>query len=334
MPKKRGNGEGSVVRHKDGWKAIITIGWRDNAHPIRHTRSGFKTAKEARDYITSYRSEVIPTRSPSHTVSDYWYIYSHNGLEKLSSSKQTHYRTVWNRISEISDEPMKSLTVARLQELVKGYTYYPARDIKMLLSHLYKLAIADGEVTTNLSSFIVLPQLQEEETIPFTADEVERMWSDYEEHPSTGIALLMTLTGLMPGEVANIRRDNIDIERQTITGAGLKTDRRRQASVLIPNRLVPVVEDLLTRGKNGSLLPYKMDTYRKEFKAMVERIGADPRCTPYSCRHTFATLLSTQVPAHVLARLMRNDIRVTAKYYLHADDGVMLREVNRAIEKQ
>ena len=329
MPKKRGNGEGSVVRHKDGWKAIITIGWKDNAHPIRHTKSGFATAREARDYISSFRNEVAPTSSSTHTVSDYWNTYSHNGLENLSESKQTHYRTVWNRISEVAAEPMRSLTVARLQDLVKGYTYYPARDIKMLLSHLYKLAIADGEVATNLSSFIVLPELHEEETVPFTADEVERMWADYEEHPTTGIALLMCYTGLMPGEVAAIRSENI--RGQIITGAGLKTDRRRQAAVLIPDRLVPVVRSLLENGKNGGLLPYKMDTYRKEFKEMVKRIGADQRCTPYSCRHTFATLLAPQVPAHVLARLMRNDIRVTAKYYLHADDEVMLREVNKAL---
>ena len=329
MPKKRGNGEGSVVRYKDGYRAIIVTGWRDKTHPVRHTKSGFKTAKEARDYISSFNSEVAPTRSPTSTVSDYWYIFLHNGMEELSKSKQTHYKTVWNRISEVAQEPMRSLTVARLQDLVRGYTYYPARDIKMLLSHLYKLAIADGEVVTNLSSFIVLPELHEEETVPFTADEVERMWEDYEEHPTTGIALLMCYTGLMPGEVASVRSDNI--QGQTITGAGLKTDRRRQAAVLIPARLVPVVRSLLENGKNGGLLPYKMDTYRKEFKEMVKRIGADQRCTPYSCRHTFATLLSTQVPAHVLARLMRNDIRVTAKYYLHADDEVMLREVNKAL---
>ena len=49
------------------------------------------------------------------------------------------------------------------------------------------------------------------------------------------------------------------------------------------------------------------------------------------CRHTFATMLSAQVPAHILAKLMRNDIRVTQKYYLHEDNEVLLNEVNRAL---
>ena len=327
MPKKRGNGEGSVVRYKDKWRAIIVTGWTDESHPIRHTKV-FPTAKEAREYISSFKSSPP---LPKNTVSHYWHLYENNGLQKLSSSKITHYHTVWNRINEIAGEEMSSLTVARLQELVSGYSYYPARDIKSLLSHLYKLAIADGVCSYNMSSSIVLPELVEEETVPFTADEVERMWADYEEHPETGLALLMVFTGLMPGELERIKRDNIDLERQVITGAGLKTDRRKQSSVLIPDRLAPVVEDLLERGKNDGLMPYKMDTYRKQFKEMVKRIGADERCTPYSCRHTYATLLSTQVPAHVLARLMRNDIRVTTKYYLHNDDEALLHEVNAVL---
>lgn len=328
MPKKRGNGEGSVVRYKNGWRAIIVTGWRDGTHPIKHTKV-FPTAAEARHYISSYRSHSVPALS--HTVQDYWCIYRDNGLLKLSSSKQTHYRTVWNRISEVANEDMSSLTVARLQSLVKGYTYYPARDIKSLLSHLYKLAIADGVCSANLSSFIVLPELNEEETVPFTKDEVERMWADYAEHPETGIALLMTYTGLMPSEVAKVTEGKVDWDRQLITEVGSKTDRRKSAAVPIPDRMIPVLKDLLDKGKNGSVMPYKMDTYRKAFKGMVERIGADSRCTPYSCRHTFATMLATEVPAHVLAKLMRNDIRVTTKYYVHTDAQTLLDEVNNAL---
>lgn len=331
MPKKRGNGEGSVVKYKDGYRAIIVTGWRDKTHPIKHTKSGFSTVREAREYINSFnKNELVNTSSP-YTISKALSLFMDNGLTKLSSSKQTHYRTVAKRISSINELEMSSLTVARLQELVKGYTYYPARDIKSLLSHLYKIAIADGVCTVNLSQYIVLPRLEEEETVPFTAEQVARMWEDYEEHPTTGIALLMCGTGLMPSEVAKIREDNIDWQNQVITGVGSKTNRRKAAAVVVPNRLMPVLRALITSGKRGGLLPYKMDTYRKDFKQMVERIGADPRCTPYSCRHTFATLLSTKIPAQVLAKLMRNDIRVTQKYYLHEDNNALLSEVNRAL---
>lgn len=329
MPKKRGNGEGSVVKYKDGYRAIIVTGWRDRTHPIKHTKSGFATIKEARDYIALFNKNEVVQPSRSLTISKALSLYADNGLTKLSSSKQTHYKTVAKRIEVINDVEMSSLTLAQLQELVKGYTYYPARDIKSLLSHLYKIAIADGVCSINLSQYIVLPKLEEEETVPFTADEVAKMWDDYKEHPTTGIALLMCGTGMMPSEIVNAKKDNL--QGQFFVGVGSKTNKRKSASVPVPNNLIPVVEDLFARGKADGLLPYKFDTYRKEFKEMVKRIGADPRCTPYSCRHTFATLLSTQVPAHVLAKLMRNDIRVTQKYYLHEDNEMLLSEVNRVL---
>ena len=329
MPKKRGNGEGSVVKYKDGYRAIIVTGWRDKTHPIKHTKSGFATIREAREYISSFHEDEL-VKPCSYTIAEALSLFMDNGLTKLSPSKQTHYKTVANRIKSIWSEDMSSLTVARLQELVKGYTYYPARDIKSLLSHLYKIAIADGVCSMNLSQYIVLPELVEEETVPFTADEVERMWADYADHPITAAALVMIYTGMMPGELSSIKADMIDWDNKVIK-YGIKTDRRKSAYLLIPDRIVPLLHDLLDKGKNNGLLPYKMDTYRKEFKEMVSRIGADARCTPYSCRHTFATMLSTQVPAHVLARLMRNDIRVTQKYYLHEQDEVLLNEVNRAL---
>ena len=329
MPKKRGNGEGSVVKYKDGYRAIIVTGWRDKTHPIKHTKSGFNTIREAREYISSFHQDEL-VKPCSYTIAEALSLFMDNGLTKLSPSKQTHYKTVANRIKSIWSEDMSSLTVARLQELVKGYTYYPARDIKSLLSHLYKIAIADGVCSMNLSQYIVLPELVEEETVPFTAEEVERMWADYAEHPITAAALFMTYTGAMPGELSTIKADMIDWDHNTIN-YGIKTGRRKNAQLLIPDRIVPLLRDLLDKGKNNGLLPYKMDTYRKEFKEMVSRIGADARCTPYSCRHTYATMLSTQVPAHVLARLMRNDIRVTQKYYLHEQNEVLLNEVNRAL---
>lgn len=327
---RRGNGEGSVVKVGKTWKAIITIGWKDATHPIRHTKNGFKTAQSARQYIYAYKRGEVIKRS-SKTLRYYWELYESSAMRSLSSSKQTHFRTVWHRIEELGDIEVAMLDVRSVQEIVNRYSYYPARDIKTLLSHIYKLAIADNEVEKNLSSSISLPELHEEETVPFTADEVERMWADYETHPEVGIALLMCYTGLMPGEVSKIKRDHIDFDSQTITGVGVKTDRRRSAAVVVPDRIMPVLRSLLEHGKNGGIMPYKMDTYRERFKEMVKRIGADSRCTPYSCRHTFATLMSSEVTAPVLARLMRNNIEVTDRYYLHHDSDTLLQEVNDAL---
>ena len=69
MPKKRGNGEGSVVRYKDGYRAVIVVGWRDKTHPIKHTKSGFATIREAREYISSFHKDEL-VKPCSYTIAE------------------------------------------------------------------------------------------------------------------------------------------------------------------------------------------------------------------------------------------------------------------------
>ena len=330
MPKRRGNGEGSVVKYKGGYRAIIVTGWKDSAHPVRHTKTGFRTAKEARDYIYAYKhNEVVRGHK---TLGDYWDIYSGAGLLNLSRSKQTHFRTVWSRLEHLSSKEIVSLEVAEVQEVVNRYTYYPARDIKSLVSHLYKLAISDGEVQRNLSEAIVLPPLEETPTVPFTTEQVVKMWEDYRSHPLTGVALLMVYTGLMPAEVVSITRDNVDFEQGIITGVGVKTSRRREAFVVIPDVIYDVIENLFAHGKRGGLLSCSVDAWRKEFKQMVARIGAPASAVPYSCRVTYATVISSKVSPSTLAQLMRNSIEVTDRYYVQSEVSTLRNEVNSALK--
>lgn len=329
MPKRRGNGEGSVVKYKDGYRAIIVTGWKDSAHPIKHTKAGFRTAKAAREYIYAYKRQEV--RKPK-TLGDYWNAYSSAGLLNLSRSKQTHFRTVWSRLEHLRSKEVVSLEVAEVQEVVNRYTYYPARDIKTLVSHLYKLAIADGEAQRNLSEALVLPPLDETPTVPFTTEQIVKMWEDYRSHPITGVALLMIYTGLMPAEVASITRDNVDFEQGIITGVGVKTARRREAFVVLPDVIYSVVEELFARGKRGGLLPCSVDAWRKEFKQMVARIGAPSSAVPYSCRVTYATVISTQVSPTTLAQLMRNSIEVTDRYYVQSEVATLRNEVNSALK--
>lgn len=329
IKKRRANGEGSVVKCSSGYKAIITIGWKDKTHPIRHTRSGFRTAREAREYIYSYsRNEVV---ARSRTLGYYWDVYCSAGLLALSQSKQTHFHTVWRRLEHLRSCEVVGLEVAKVQEVVNQYSYYPARDIKTLVSHLFKLAIADNEVERNLAESLVLPPLKEEPTVPFTVDEVHRIWADYQTHPLDGVALLMIYTGMMPAEVVAVRSSDINWDEQIITGVGVKTKRRRDGFIVVPDKVVEVLRRLLDEGRAGGLLPCSVDVWRREFREMVQRIGASPACVPYSCRVTFATVISHEVTPATLAQVMRNSIAVTDRFYILSETKRLRDEVNSAV---
>lgn len=96
---------------------------------------------------------------------------------KLSKSKQTHFKTAFKKLEDIQHRPINILTINDLQNIVdeKAPTFYPAKDIKTLLSHLYTRAAAQDDVRSNLAEYIVLPDLEEGEQNPFNANELKKI---------------------------------------------------------------------------------------------------------------------------------------------------------------
>jgi len=91
-----------------------------------------------------------------------------------------------------------------MQEAVnkKAPTFYPAKDIKTVLTTLLNFAVAEQWIQTNLTEFISLPELQEKELEPFTEIELHRLWDVYGKGDVfIGFILLMIYSGMMPEEL-------------------------------------------------------------------------------------------------------------------------------------
>ena len=92
-------------------------------------------------------------------------MYAEADLLKLSKSKQTAYAIAWDKWAALAARRIDSLTVQDIRAVVadKAPTYYTARDMRVVLQHLYDLAGADGWVNRDLPSYIILPALEEKE---------------------------------------------------------------------------------------------------------------------------------------------------------------------------
>ena len=137
---------------------------------------------------------------------------------KLSKNKQVSYKIARKRIEKIMAFPIDVLTVDDLQKVINEEcdTFYPARDVKSLLSHLYKRAMASntnrGRITQNLSEFLVLPEMNEKEAVPLTEEEVALLWKRYDAGDAfVGYILLLIYTGMMPGELLICKKDMVDL---------------------------------------------------------------------------------------------------------------------------
>ncbi len=228
--KSRGNGQGTAIKRGNTWTAVWTVShYVDNGGKVHQTRKwkgGFRTKRDA----LAFAAAPAPELKKVPTLRKYWDGWERAEIQDLSRSKQTAFRIAWGKLSALADIEMDKLTIDVLQGCIdaKAQTYYPAKDMKTILSHLFKRAVAEGNARTNLAEFIRLPPLEEKEMQPFTEDELKKMWSAYGDGDRViGFALLMVYSGMMPGELLTVKTDMIDWERREIRGCGLKTKKRK-----------------------------------------------------------------------------------------------------------
>ena len=327
--KSRGNGTGSVYKRGKTWCAAVSTGeLTPGGHYVRRTKSGFATKKDAILYLDTLR--VAPAANKKISAL-YEAIQPH--IEKLSANKQTHYKKAYSRLQRIQNLNIGDLSIVDLQRTVDDAvdTYYPAKDMRDLLSLIYQQAIKEEYVSVNKARYIVLPDVEEKDTVPFTPEEIRALWADFQAgNTKTGFFLLMIYTGMMPGETRKVTADMVQLSEKRIVGAGLKTAKRRDTPIILPDIIVPVVEELL-RGKTGRLWDADENSFYDYFAEMKVRTGCRPikELRPYSCRHTTATTLADQnVSAAIIKEVMRHAKLTSTQRYMHIDQDTQADAMN------
>lgn len=331
-PKKRGNGQGTAIRRGKTWTAIWTEDCYLSNGQYRQGRKslgGFPTKTAA----LAYAADPHPDRKVAPTLRDYWSLWEKGGYLKLSKSKQSAYRTAWAKLEELAGRRMDALVIEDLQGCInkKAPTYYPAKDMKTVLSHLFELAVAEGNARTNLSNYITLPALDEDEGEPFTEVELHKIWNAYGAGELfLGFVLLMIYTGMMPGELMKCKADMIDWEKREIRGCGIKTKKRKTADIVFPDMIVPVLAALVEASPSrlGYIIGMNKDKFYDVYHETVRRIGIRD-LPPYSCRHTTATALALgDIAPSVIQKVMRHTKFSTTQRYIHPDNAASHAAVN------
>ena len=333
-PRTRPNGTGTAYKRSSTWTAQVTVGIKRDpdtgrVQQVRRTKGGFKTKREALEFCMQLANAAMPKKHV--TFGDLWEQYEKTKYRQLSTSKQCSYRTALKRIGDMIYTRIDAVTIADLQGLVDGLTFYCAQDIKSILRHMYRIAMMQGWTSRDLSEYIVLPPKNEHERTPFSDEEIRAIWRGYDGGDTwAGYILLMIYTGMMPGELLHCRKDMIHLDSHQIIGAGLKTAERKNRPIVIADFLMPVVQALIDYTGDAPLL---CDTYKKAFYKKyydcLDRCGCR-RLTPYSCRHTTATAcaVGAKIAPSVIQRIMRHAQLSTTQLYIHPDESAVLDAIN------
>lgn len=343
--KSRGNGTGTAFKRGSTWTAQVVLKYEDlppfdpdnpvNTLPrkkITRSKGGFKTRDAALQYCAILKNG--PQKAAlAPTMAEYWETYKKGAYEALSASKQQAYRTAWKKLDSISGTRIDQLTVSDLQTLVadKCTSYYTARDVRTLLTALFRIAAAEGYANKDLPSFIQLPSLEETEQTPFSETEQKALWKRYEKGDlRAAVPLLMIYTGMMPGEAMQLRVDQIDIEGRRIHGAGMKTKVRKQTDIVLADNIVPLVQNLIDHAQPSGYIWKRVEKeWYDNYYAALEAAGCR-KLTPYSCRHTTATALaiSENIAPQTVKKVMRWSTARMLDRYAHPDQGDALAAVN------
>ncbi len=330
--KSRGNGQRTAIKRGNTWTAI----WTEEMyvsdgkfHQKRRWKGGFKTKTAA----LAFAANPIQEKPAAPTLRSYWEGWKNSDLLDLSKSKQTAFKIAWNKLEPLAGKPMDEITINDLQNCVdkKAPTYYPAKDMKTILSHLYKRAVAEGNARTNLADFIRLPPLEEKELQPFSELELHKLWDTYGKGNSfLGFVLLMIYSGMMPGELMALKPDMIDWDAREIRGCGLKTKKRKETPIVFPEMIAPVLSSLVESSKSraGYVVGMNRDNFYAEYHAALQRAGVRD-LPPYSCRHTTATALALgNIAPSVIQEVMRHTKFSTTQRYIHPDSSSAHAAVN------
>ena len=338
-PKARGNGQGTAYKRGQTWTACVVVGWKLPADPtkpkipIRRTKGGFALKRDALAYCPVLLAGGVEKPSEAPRLSSYWKTYSEGRMLQISRGKQSAYRTAWNKLKPIHDVRVDALTVDLLQKTIDDAckTFDPAKDCKSLLSNLFEIAAAEKYVIRDLPSFITLPVHEETEPIPFNKEEQKKIWKAYDDGDIRAARhLLMIYSGMMPGELMNLRVEHIDLDKRTIMRAGLKTKIRKRTPVVLADCILPIVEDLIAHAMpSGYIWARNEERWYREYHAVLQEIGCRD-LPPYSCRHTTATALAVDknVAPQTIKKIMRWSTVKMLDHYAHPDTADALNGVN------
>lgn len=331
--KSRGNGQGCAFMRGKTWTAMWTVGVylddNNKLHQKRKSKGGFSSKRAALLYASNPPEEE--KRKP--TLREYYMTYLRGDYLSLSNDRQIAAGKAFERLKEIADYEIDSLTIRQLQDVVdrNASTYYTRRDMKTVLSHCYNLAIAEKQTTVNLSKFIKLPELVEESPEPFSEDDVRKIWEVYPENHFAGYIIAMIYTGMMPGELFKLKVDMIDFTKNEIVHGGIKTNKRKETPMVFPDFVAPVLRQLCeeSTSKIGNVCCVNKDNFYKRYYACLEQAGVQ-KLPPYSCRHTTATALAMKnINPFTIKEIMRHAKITTTQKYVHPDMQGMVIAVNK-----
>ena len=312
---KRPNGTGSVYKRGDTWTARVVdhyIHVDDKLRPVWKTKGGFKTKKDALNYIPKL-IETTPHRHshPPKTFIENFEAWKSAYEQRVSRSTIGGYSSAFKHFEKLHYVMIDKISAVDLQKCLNDCPY--GKRIKQLMKVtaglIFKYAIDDKQISVNAAANLWVGNDETTHFEPLTDEELDRI-----EHSGLEYAdyvLAMCYLGHRPAELFGFKKEDLHQDGDTyyLLG-GVKTEAGKTRAVTIPPKVLPILlarkevegTDLLfprtDRDRNGNATGYSQMpvSYFSKYvwKSMMKVLGIEGK-VPYATRHTYANKMKAVV---------------------------------------
>lgn len=328
--KKRGNGQGSVYKLPNGkWRATITVGY--GADKKRKTISRqFERKTDAVLALGEMRN-----LAHSNVLYDITFEECMNRSLEIKKDSVSHaslavYNSAKKHFDIISKMKINEVKAEHLQQCFDKVEAYKTKNVMRAVSHsAFQYAMQNDIVNKDYTDFVNLGKNDSERHEPFTMEEIVKFKTAADNGDYTAkIMMCLICTGMRPSEMFQMKKK--DYYDGCLHG-GVKTKAGKDRVIPVNGIIKPYIEQQM---QNPSELLFPSLRYKQinpnNFRTMMygpllDKLEIDNSKTPYSARHSFASLLNkledTEANRDIVSRqtlMGHSDIEMT-KHYTHAD---------------
>ena len=302
--KKRGNGQGSVYKTKNGkYKAVVITGWyhvEGEKNLRRKTRS--KVFEKKADAVKAIKELTAPR--PEVKKCTFQQLYE-KWLPTHKAGKDTLncYKAAYKYFKPVYPMQISDIEIDDLQECIDECPHgkRTKQNMKALCGLVYKYGIPRELVPSklNLAEYLKVDGDAAARRSSFNDVQIEKIRKACGVVPQAEVIYCMIYLGFRPSEfLALTPADLYEKEGTMYLVGGAKTDAGKNRTVPVSSKIRPFIESVLK--ENPKDLKVFTNTV---FYPTLEKIGIENpiveisggktrhKYTPHSCRHTFATLM-------------------------------------------
>lgn len=222
---RRGNGEGSITRRKDGlYMARYTVETQNG--PKRRTLYA-KTRKEAAKKLTEAQANAqkgITADAGATTVSAFikdWLEDSVRGSVRQSTYQRDESLCRVHIVPALGKKKLKTLNPSDVQrfyrtKLDSGLSSATVHKLHVVLHKALKRAVRFGLVARNVADDVDAPKVHKEEVQPLSSEEARKLLETAKGDSLEALYVVAVQSGLRQGELLALRWEDVNFEARTV----------------------------------------------------------------------------------------------------------------------